>query len=202
MATAGVTEVDDDRIGISRLIHAARIGGPVAIGRLFDAANGYLTFIAAGQMAREFTAKFGVSDIVQESAKDAHLGFEGFRGASSGEFFAWLRSIVRNNMRDQMRRHSKAVTRELPMGTADGFNAPDEVAEKLVRDDLTAVVNAGIARLPEHYATVLRLRYWERLPYAEIGARMGRSEEAVRKLWVRSLDRLREELPGSVAVDR
>jgi RNA polymerase sigma-70 factor, ECF subfamily len=202
VATAGATDVDDTRTGVSRLIHAARIGGPVAIGRLFDAAYGYLTFVAARQMARQFTAKFGVSDIVQESAKDAHRGFEGFQGDSSGEFFAWLRSIVHNNLHDQMRKHSRAVNCEVPMGTADGFNAPDDVAEKLVRDDLTAVVNAGIARLPEHYATVLRLRYWERLPYAEIGARMGRTEEAVRKLWVRSLDRLREELPGSVAGDR
>ncbi len=47
---------------------------------------------------------------------------------------------------------------------------------------------------PDHEA-VIRLRNWERLSFAEIGQRLGRSEEAAKKLWARAITRLKEVLP-------
>ena len=46
-------------------------------------------------------------------------------------------------------------------------------------------LEAAMSELPEDYQEVLRLRNWQRLSYAEIGQQMGRTEEAVRKLWGR-----------------
>lgn len=180
--------------GVSTLILSARNGGPVALGRLLDAAYGYLTFIAAGQMGREYAAKFGISDVVQESAKDAQRGFGTFQGHTTGEFFAWLRTIVRRNLKDEVRKHARGVGRQWPLDTVTDIAVPGDADERLMRDDMERLVNAAIARVPEQYAIVLRLRYWEGLTFVDIGARMGRSDEAVRKLWGRALLRLREEL--------
>ena len=191
MATAGC---DRGRVGMTTLILAARAEGPAALGRLLDAAYGYLTFLAVGQMARGYSAKFGISDVVQESAKDAQRGFDRFQGRSTGEFFAWLRRIVQSNMRDEERKHARAIRREVRLGAVAPIAVPAEQETTLSRADLTRMVEACIGRLPEHHATVLRLRYWEGLSFVEIGKRMGRSDEAVRKLWVRSLDRLRDEV--------
>jgi len=49
-------------------------------------------------------------------------------------------------------------------------------------------------RLPYDYRKVLQYRYWQRLTMDEIGRHMGRSAEAVRKLWTRALARLESEL--------
>ena len=198
MATAGQ---DGGRGGMTTLILAARTEGPAALGRLLDAAYGYLTFLAVGQMARGFSAKFGISDVVQESAKDAQRGFEGFQGHSTGEFFAWLRRIVHNNMRDEERKHAQAIGQEIPLDVVGPIAVPPDQEAALTQADLARLVDACIARLPEHHATVLRLRYWEGLSFVEIGARIGRSDEAVRKLWVRSIDRLRDEVHGTDGFD-
>ena len=41
---------------------------------------------------------------------------------------------------------------------------------------------------------MLRLRYWDGLTFPEIGERLGRSPDAVRKLWYRAVERLQEEM--------
>ncbi len=50
-----------------------------------------------------------------------------------------------------------------------------------------------IDRLPSDYRQVLYLRNFEDLSYADIAARMQRSEGAVRVLWARAVQRLRDE---------
>ena len=202
MATVGAMGHGDGRGGMTTLILAARIEGPVALGRLLDAAYGYLTFVAVGQTGREYSAKFGISDIVQECAKDAQRGFDRFQGRSTGEFFAWLRRIVHSNVRDEVRKHSRSVGVEFPIDAVAPIAVPGDCEARAIHGDLAAMIEDCLNRLPEPHATVLRLRYWEELTFPEIGLRMGRSDEAVRKLWVRALDRLREECPDIEGPDR
>jgi RNA polymerase sigma-70 factor (ECF subfamily) len=202
MATVGSVGHGDGRGGMTTLILAARNEGPAALGRLLDAAYGYLTFLAVGRMGREYSAKFGISDIVQESVKDAQRAFDGFEGGSTGEFFAWLRRIVHSNVRDEERKHARAVGFERPLDALPPIAVSGDVEARAMQGDLAAMIEECLARLPEQHAAVLRFRYWEGLTFPEIGLRMGRSDEAVRKLWVRSLDRLREECPGIEGLDR
>ena len=51
-----------------------------------------------------------------------------------------------------------------------------------------------MARLPPDYRDVLYLRYWEGLSFVQIAGRIGRSADAVRKLWYRAIERLQAEL--------
>lgn len=39
---------------------------------------------------------------------------------------------------------------------------------------------------------MVRLRYWDGLSFPEIGRRLGRSDEAVRKVWYRAVARLQD----------
>jgi RNA polymerase sigma-70 factor (ECF subfamily) len=55
----------------------------------------------------------------------------------------------------------------------------------------------ALGQLPEDYREVIILRHLEALPFAEVAARMGRSEDSVQKLWVRALASLRRSLGGS-----
>ena len=52
-----------------------------------------------------------------------------------------------------------------------------------------------ISRLPDDYRRVIRLRHLEGLTFVEVARQMGRSVDAVEKLWARALVQLRRLLP-------
>lgn len=66
-----------------------------------------------------------------------------------------------------------------------------------MRRENAALLADVLHRLPEDYQTVLRLRYWDGLTFTQIGAQLGRSAEAARKLWYRAVVMLQTELNGS-----
>jgi RNA polymerase sigma-70 factor (ECF subfamily) len=68
------------------------------------------------------------------------------------------------------------------------------------REDASAVTSA-VDRLPDDYRLVLHLRYWDGLTFQQIGDRIGRSAEAVRKVWYRAVQRLQADLCEQSACD-
>ena len=54
----------------------------------------YLLMIANEVIGPELQAKFGASDLVQETFLEAHRHLANFRGQSPGEMRAWLRKIL------------------------------------------------------------------------------------------------------------
>ena len=191
------------------LIAAARSGSPAALGRLFEMAREHLLLLADSELPSSIRAKVGASDIVQETACDAHRAFPGFSGATSEEFIAWLRAILQNNVVDAVRRFEGSLKRDVRRETVlhsrhesggRGLGRPQVTAatrpperSAIRREDATAIL-AAVARLPDDYRLVLQLRYWEGLTFQQIGARVGRSAEAVRKLWYRGVQRLQSDL--------
>jgi RNA polymerase sigma-70 factor (ECF subfamily) len=55
-------------------------------------------------------------------------------------------------------------------------------------------VAAALARLEHDHREIIELRIFQKLPYAEVAQRMGRSPGSVRQLWVRAVKKLRLEL--------
>jgi len=198
---------------IAPLLDLARDGSATAIGNLLEAARSYLLLQAEHQLPLSMRAKVGPSDIVQETAIDAHRDFLRFRGTTQEEFYAWLRTILQNNVMDAVRRfeiaQKRAARREESINVVvdrrgvsvlpAGGNTPDHSA---IRREDAVLLSGVLARMPADYQTILRLRYWEGLTFPQIADRIGRSEEAGRKLWYRALARLTVELQASPAVAR
>jgi RNA polymerase sigma factor (sigma-70 family) len=67
-------------------------------------------------------------------------------------------------------------------------------SRQLLADETAAELAAALTRLSSDHQTVIRLRHQLGLQFNEIGERMGRSKDAVQKLWMRAVCRLREEL--------
>ena len=195
---------------IERLLDEARHGSDAAIGSLFESARAYLLFLANKELPRGLQAKFGASDLVQETAIEAHRDFQRFAGSTPEEFYAWLRSILQNNLRDAVRRYEVSQKRDVAKETRlasltdrrdngqtavswphDRSRPPDG---SIIRREDAAKVEAVLARLPDDYRIVLRMRYWDGLSFQQIGDRFGRSAEAVRKLWYRAVQKLQDEL--------
>jgi RNA polymerase sigma-70 factor (ECF subfamily) len=188
----------------TNLLAAARRGSPDAFGPLFEAARGQLLAMAQQELPQTLRPKLGPSDIVQETAVDAQRDFPQFTGTTAEECFAWLRTVLRNNVIDAIRRYDKSLKRggvqEVSLATAYGRRQGEGVrlaqslpeGSAIRREDASSVARM-LERLPADYREVLELRYWQGLSFVEIGGRIGRSPDAVRKLWYRALERLQAE---------
>ena len=195
------SDVDSDRHGTparpeySKLIQAARDGSPEALNELLGTVYGYLKFVAAQESWQAYSAQCGLSDLVQKGAVDILKGFPTFRGNCTAEFICWVRMILKNNAVDEHRKQQKP-TQKAGLIDDDKMTAPsaDNPLIQAIQRESAADVKAALARLPEHYAEVLRLKTWEGKTCAQIGHQMERSEDAVRKVWCRALVCLRKEL--------
>lgn len=112
-------------------------------------------------------------------------------------FSSWLyriaHNLVANWHRDRSRKRVISLDRLAQVGQ-EGDDGPFQVA---ARSERHGVLLQAIRRLPADRQELLILKFVERLPNAEIGEMMGRSEGAVKSLYHRTLVALRHELDES-----
>lgn len=183
----------------------ARGGETAALESLWAECRDYLRLAAARELSSELRAKLSPSDIVQETLTAAQQGLGQFRGESEAELHAWLRRILLNYVTQAHRRYlvgeKRDVRRERSLnadeGRAECSGASLEIHatpwRTLVADERAVALQAALVKLPESYRQVIVARAWGRQSFAEIAVEMGRSEAAVRKVWLRGLDRLAQE---------
>jgi len=175
---------------------------------MVDAARGWLRLLAVRQIPVRLRAKVAPSDLVQKTLLEAFVGARRFEGSSREELYAWLRRILRNNAQDEIRHYQDCQARDVRVerrfDELDGRERLDASLSSRAVPDLAAmqgeeeqVLETALGRLPELHATIVRLRCWEGMRFEEIGDRCGRSTEAVRKIWARSIVRLRENLDAA-----
>ena len=70
---------------------------------------------------------------------------------------------------------------------------PTASRQMVMREEASQML-VGLGRLPAEQQTILTLRHFEGLSHKEIAGRLGKSEAAVRQMWVRALKGLREAL--------
>jgi RNA polymerase sigma-70 factor (ECF subfamily) len=184
------------------LLLAARGGSTDALGRALEACRAYLLLVAERELDPALRAKGGASDLVQQTFLEAHQDFDRFGGASADELRAWLRQMLLNNMANFARRYRRAGKRRLDREAVDGRGWTDLPADtpspsgKAAAREQDEALERAMARLPDDYRQVLVLRYREGCRFEEIARRMGRTSNAVRKLWGRAVERLQAELEG------
>ena len=196
---------------IDQLFTSAREGSSSCLGRLLTLYTNYLKLLIAAQLDGRLRKRVSPSDIVQETFFEAHRDFAQFRGRSTGEFVAWLRRILVNNILRVVEQHLLAEKRDvrreisleqigkrLEQSTArletllavEG-ESPSGCAQR--REDEIMLADA-LAELPDDYRDVIMLRHIEGLQFEDVAQRMERSPGAVRMLWLRALKKLRETL--------
>jgi RNA polymerase sigma-70 factor (ECF subfamily) len=187
---------------LERCLAAARAGSAEALGALLEPCRAYLLWIARRELDPNLHAKGSASDLVQETFLEAQRDFGRFHGQSETELRAWLRLLLLHNLRDFSKRYQdtgkRALVREVSMDRgslaarfADGASSP---CTKAVQQEEEHTVRQALERLPEDYRQVLLLRYEQGLSFEEIGEAMGRSANAARKLWLRALEHVEQEL--------
>ncbi len=185
---------------VSAWLSAARGGSAEALGQLLQSCRRYLLSVAERGLDRMLQSKIAAADVVQETFVDVVRDFRGFHGNTEDEWLAWLRCVLHHNLGNLARRYrqtkKRRMGREISLDdvpasaleqSAPHFAAAEEALH--AREDVKAL-DGALRHLPDHYRTVVVLHQWDERSFAEIGRRLGRSEEAARKLWVRAIEQL------------
>jgi RNA polymerase sigma-70 factor (ECF subfamily) len=165
----------------------------------------YLRLLAGLQLDPRLRTKIDPSDLAQEALLKAHRAQGQFRGRNDAEMAAWLRAILAHALADALRRFqvgARDVALELSLRDAmessssrleallaAGESSPSERAAQL--EQSLRLVNA-LAQLPADQRRAVELRHLGGCAVGEVAGRMGRNKEAVAKLLLRGLARLRE----------
>ncbi|MEZ6093332.1 MAG: ECF-type sigma factor [Pirellulaceae bacterium] len=167
-------EVDQSNVdlnSITQLIPPTRIGEAKAREQLFHELKSYLESVANRQLIADLQPQMGVSAIVQTSFVRIVEKFDPFRGHTSGELRARIRTIVKNEiqgLRVTFRLQKRNVKREQLI--QNGETAWDPIDPHLtpstgaIRSEQMERIEEALSRLSDEDDQVIRFRNFESMP--------------------------------------
>jgi RNA polymerase sigma-70 factor (ECF subfamily) len=164
----------------------------------------YLALLARLQLDARLLGKVDLSGVVQQTLLEAYQALNRFPEHNSVRV-EWLRRILANNLRDEIRRLNAAtrdVSREQPLEAAldassarlGAWLAADQSSpsQQAIRQEELLALATALACLPEDQRQAVEWHHLQGRPLAEIAANFGRSKGAVAQLLFRGLKKLRE----------
>jgi RNA polymerase sigma-70 factor (ECF subfamily) len=127
-------------------------------------------------------------DATQQIFVQALAGLARYR--ETGQFRAWLYTIARHVLANQARHQHGTFPLAAALEAVDPGLTPEETATATLEQ---RALLAAVSRLPDDQRTAMELRLTG-LTGPEVAAAMGRSHDAVKKLQLRALERLRTDL--------
>jgi RNA polymerase sigma-70 factor (ECF subfamily) len=182
------------------LIEQARRGDDQAVDQLLLRYYPALRAFVRLRVGAELRLKESTSDLVQSVCREVLGAIDRFEYQGDRSFRAWLFQAALNKIRQKGRFHraerrdprrehlfaSGSQAQEL-QGAYGTFLTPSMVA---MGDEAVARIELAFDRLSDDAREVITMSRFVGLSHAEIAARMGRNEGAVRTLLSRSLARL------------
>ncbi|MFO0821140.1 MAG: sigma-70 family RNA polymerase sigma factor [Pirellulales bacterium] len=198
---------------VDRLVAEVKGGATHRLGDLLDTYRNYLYLLASTQIDPRLRAKVSPSDLVQETMLGAYRDFNAFQGQNERQLIAWLRQILIHRLHVFVQQHllaeRRSVRREVSLDdmaaalahSSQKLNAGALLADPGPSPSAQVIQREGAVRLANHlqrmrpdHREVIMLRNLQGLPFEEIGERLGRTSGAVRMLWLRAIQQLREQM--------
>lgn len=183
------------------LLDAARTGSEEAKEALLARYAGRLLALIRLRMGPSLRAHLESQDLLQATLLKSYARLRDFRGDDPAALMAWLAAIARHEVADQVdfqRRQRRDLVRETGLGP-EAEAVPAQVRSALsqaIWSEQAARLEAALEALPEPQREVIVLRKLEELSFAEIGERLGTSEDACRMRFARAMAALTVRLGG------
>ncbi len=194
---------------VKQLLSRAKLGESDGLGELLKVYHNYLTVLATTQLGGRLRRRMSPSDVVQETMLAAHRDIQDFKGVSEREFLGWLRQVLLNTIHHAVEKHLKAQRRDIrrevsfeqlgngversKLAFADLFaDRGPSPSEPVRRRELAVEIADQLAKLRPDYRDVIVLRNLQGMPFEEVAMRMERSPGAVRMLWLRAIEKLKQ----------
>jgi RNA polymerase sigma-70 factor, ECF subfamily len=163
--------------------------------------------LARLQLDGKLRGKVDLSGVVQQTLFEAHQALAHVPDRSEAIQVAWLRQILANNLRDQIRKFATAardVDREQSLEAALDASSSrlgaclaaneSSPSQRAVRQEELLRLAAALTGLPEDQRQAVELHHLQGLPLADVAQQMHRSKGATAQLLFRGLRKLREML--------
>ena len=149
------------------------------------------------KMGRTLRAQMESRDILQATLMKSFQHLHDFRGSDTQSLGAWLARIAEREIADRVdfhQRQRRDAAREQPLDVesteSSGAAVPAPVRSALTQailDENARHLEAAMDTLSEAHREIILLRKFEELSFAEIGRRLGKSEDACRMLLARAM---------------
>ena len=171
-----------------RTLRDALQGGEAAREDLLERLRPRIVLWVSTRLSPELRARVDPEDIAQEVLLGLHKGLDEFEDKGEGAFFGWMFRMAENRIRDVVDYHG-AKKRQPAARAEQSQTSPSTAA---ARSEAFAQVQQVLSGLQEDYRRVIQLRRLEELEVPEVARLMERSENAVRVLYCRALQALRQ----------
>lgn len=187
----------DDTLVLAR---RAAAGDEQALATLLSRHLPAVRAFVRAHMGPQLRAHESSSDLVQSVCRELLTHQERFQYPGEQQFLAWLYTTARRKISNRVRdlgRDKRDARREIG-GLAESAMAElgaayarvSSPSGRVLRAEEIARLEAAIDQLPDEQREVVTLAHLAGLSRAEIGAQMGKTEEAVRALLHRAKARL------------
>ena len=199
-----VSTIDTDTIA---LIRRGKEGDEHALNILFASYQGRVLRIVRLRLSAERREKLKLQsmDVLQEVFLHAFRKLQDFEPAGEGAFLHWLSRILENVIRDELdyvaaqkRASAGECSLDQTIGaTQDHLHLGDLIpyegtspTQQVMKRDIESAVDNLLLELDEPEREVIIQRKMEGLTFGEIASDLGKTEDAVRKQFNRSFQKL------------
>lgn len=164
------------------LVERARLGDRSALDALIARIKPKLEAAADRLLKGDLGAKVRRSDLIQSAMMQIFRGMDSFRGQTEPEFAAWALRVLKNESLQTRRFFGRGKRTGEPPKPAEVATPSRVMSNK----EEHAILLKAMAALDDDQREALQLKILEDLPHAEIAARLGKTEGAVRMLVARA----------------
>lgn len=167
---------------INQLALRAQAGDADAFGQIFDEISDDIYRFLAFRVRNPEDAKDLTSQVFLEAWRSLH------RFDHRKSFLTWIFSIARYRLID----HYRAFRPTVSLDAVIDLPGDTDIGAETERNIDTNQVLQVLDELPELYQTVLKLKFVQELDYSEIAEITGKTENNLRVIVKRGLDKIRQ----------
>lgn len=183
------------------LVALAKGGDESALNQLCKVYGPRVHWMIRLRMGKELRSKLESMDLVQDTLINALSGLDDFTYKSEGDFVRWLSKISENELRRSLKRlrtdkrdirkeirfdNYNPTTESVFVGTHGPIDAMTPSVIMSRKEELDKLERAMDELKPEYREAIILTKI-EGLSYKEISKRLGKSNDAVRKLVSRAI---------------
>jgi len=189
---------EEERTPSQELLNRALGGDPSARDELLERERPRLKGIVKPRLTGKVGRRVGASDLVQDALVSTWRRLSSFEGSTIDVFRFWMRRIVENKFFQAIRREGRDkrnVNREESPATPSALD--DLVAKGSTGSEVVSVgpddiewLQHALSKLKAADLELIRMRFFEKLPFDEIARRMDGNAATLRKQTARVLEKL------------
>ena len=135
-------------------------------------------------------------ELTQESFYQALCSFHRYDGSCT--IFTWLAAVAKNTFLKHLRKNKNASVDLEPFVEVLAGSESEQPELLFQREARQKLVRESIDALPKKYRDVIILRVYGDLPFAEIGASLGITENSAKVIFFRAKNTLKEILTDEI----